>query len=321
MLLNLRGLSPPLLAPLFSIVQWRYARETLFRSRTTFVVLALGLLACSSEAPPVTSGGGAPVYSPPSGSGSGGCTSSSAPHPVGTTCVTTVHGQLIDSANAPVTAPVSVCGGSVLCVGSAADEGLFHVTVNKFVDLSTFVLHVYGHPHHGDMITRLERATTSEITLNALPRVPRIDFKGDVVPPTAASSSVVRSGPVELTLAAGTTTEVASAHENTRELLAGAVPDAVKWDDGIVALFAVGPFGARFSKVAAVALTLPDAAGVADGTTLDLVILQDDLTDGHTAGTLMKVGSATVTKGVARSVAGAGIDRLTWVGVRVPKGG
>jgi hypothetical protein len=232
-----------------------------------------------------------------------------------------VHGQIVDSADAPVTAPVAVCGGAVLCVGSAVNEGIFNVTVNRYVDLSTFVLHVYGHPYHGDLITRLSRATTSDITLNTLPRVPRMENKGDVLPPSTATSLVARSGPVELTLAAGTATTVEPAHESTRELLSGTVPDAATWDAGIVALYAVGPFDARFVPSAAVAITLPAAAAIADGTTLDLVVLSDDLADGVTAGTLVKVGSATVSKGVARSVAGGGVDRLTWVGVRLPKGG
>jgi hypothetical protein len=307
---------------LFFAVPWSYSRETLPRSHPTFVVLTLALLACSSEAPPASSGGGSVQVSPPSGNAaSGGCSDSAASHPAGTSCVTVVHGQLIDSADAPVTAPVSVCGGAVLCTGSAANEGLFNVTVNRYVDLSTFVLHVYGHPYHGDMITRLARATTSDIALNSLPRVPRMENKGDVLPPTAVSSTVVRSGPIELTLAAGATTVVEPAHENTRELLSGAVPDAAKWDAGVVALYAVGPFDAQFSPAAAVAITLPATATIADGTTLDLVVLEDDITAGVTAGTLVKVGSATVTKGIARSVVGGGLTRLTWVGVRTPKGG
>ena len=261
------------------------------------------------------------VSSPSGNTASGGCTDSAASHPAGTSCVTIVHGQLTDSADAPVSAPVSVCGGALLCTGSAASEGLFNVTVNRYVDLSTFVLHVYGHPYHGDMITRLARATTSNITLNSLPRVPRMENKGDVLPPSVVSSTVVRSGPVELTLAAGTRTVVEPAHENTRELLSGAVPDAATWDADVVALYAVGPFNAQFTPAAAIAITLPAAAALADGTALDLVVLEDDLTAGVTAGTLVKVGSATVTKGVARSVAGGGLARLTWVGVRTPKGG
>jgi hypothetical protein len=290
---------------------------TLPTPRTSVVVLALALLACSSEAPPVTNSGGAPVSTPTSPN-STGCAGTGA---AGTQCVTTVHGQLVDSADQPVSAPVSVCGGALLCTGSAASEGLFQVTVNRYVDLSSFVLHVYGHPHHGDLIARLSPSTTSDVTLNALPRVPRFETKGDVLAPVNAALTVARSGAVELTLAAGSTTVVEPAHQNTRELLAGAVPDAAKWDADIVALYAVGPFDARFSPLAGVAITLPVGAAIADGTTLDLVVLGDDILDGRTAGTLLKVGSATVTKGVARSVTGSGIERLTWVGVRIPKGG
>jgi hypothetical protein len=125
---------------------------------------------------------------------------------------------------------------------------------------------------------------------------------------------------VELTLAAGTTTTVAPAHENTRELLAGVVSDAANWDPSVLTLYAVGPFSAQFAPNVAVAITLPAAKVVPDGTILDLVVLDDDIVGGH-AGTLLKVGSATVTGGVARSAAGVGISHLTWVGVRTPTGG
>jgi hypothetical protein len=231
-----------------------------------------------------------------------------------------VHGRLLDGADMPVTAPIAVCGGGVLCVGNAVEEGIFSVPVNRVVDLSTFVLHVYGHPYHGDMIAPLPAATMSNVTLEALPRVPRLEFKGIPIPLSTASALVIRSGPVELTLAPGTTTEVAPAHEKTRELLAGAVPDPTRWDPDVVALYAVGPFSARFSAKAAVAIALPANAGVAEGKTLELVVLEDNLTEGH-GGTLVPIGLATVKDGVARGAAGVGIDHLTWIGVRHPKGG
>lgn len=303
--------------PLLFAVPWSYSRGTLPTPRTSVAVLALALLACSSEAPPVTNSGGAPVSTPTSPNTSA-CPGDQAAN---TQCVTLVHGQIVDGANQPVTAPVSVCGGALLCTGTAASEGLFQVTVNRYVDLSAFVLHVYGHPHHGDLITRLSPTATSDVSLNGLPRVPRYESKGDILAPTNAVLTVARSGPVELTLAAGSTTAVEPAHENTRELLVGAVPDATRWDPNIVALYAIGPFDARFTPAASVAITLPASPVIPDGTILDLVALGDDLLDGRTAGTLLKVGSATVTKGVARSDAGSGLGRLTWVGVRIPKGG
>ena len=231
-----------------------------------------------------------------------------------------VHGQLIDSADTPVSSVITMCGGGVVCMGSLADEGVFRVPVNRFVDLSTFVFWVHGHPYHGDMIVPMQRAAKpGDITLTMLPRVPRIEHKGDVLPASTASGGVFTSGPVELTLAAGTATLVAPAHENARELLAGAVPDLERWDADVVAMYALGPPGARFVPKADVAIPVPDTAGIPEGATLDLVIIDDDLLGGH-PGTLIKVGSATVTKGVARSLTGAGIDRLTWVGVRRPKG-
>ena len=282
------------------------------------LALALALVACSTDAPAPAVNGAAPVVTPV-GPNNAGC-SDSAPHPAGTTCVSVVHGQLLDSNDMGVSAPVTVSGADVLCTGSAAAEGLFSVDVNRFVDLSTFVLHVYGHPFHGDLVTRLPPVTTSDVLLNALPHVPIFEHKGDVLPPSTANGGVVRSGPVELTLAAGTTTVVAPAHENTRELRAGVVLDAKRWDADVIAMYAVGPAGALLSPSAAVAITLPDSAGVADGTIVNLVILSNDVAAG-TAGTLLKVGSATVKGGIARSVAGSGIDRLSWVGVRVAKGG
>jgi hypothetical protein len=234
--------------------------------------------------------------------------------------VKVVRGQLVDSANQGVSAPIAVCGGGVTCLGSVAAEGLFDVPLNRVVDLSTFVLHVYGHPLHGDLIVRLPRATTTDVTISPIPFVPRFETKGAILPPSTATSLVVRSGPIELTLAPGTVTEVAPAHENTRELLTGPVVDATTWDPNVIALAAVGPFSAHFTPSAAVAITLPASAGLADGTTLDVVVLDDDILGGH-AGTLRKVGSAMVTGGVARSLAGVGIDHLTWVGVRTPAGG
>jgi hypothetical protein len=277
----------------------------------------LGVLACSSDAPPPAVVNGAPVVGPAADPNGAACAGATGDRPAGSSCVGVVRGQLLDSANAPVTAPLSVCGGGVLCMGSAASEGLFDVTVNRYVDLSTFVLWVYGFPNHAEMIMPLERASTTDITLNALPRVPRYEFMGDVLPPSTATGGVFRSGPVELTLAAGTVTAVQPAHESMRNLHVGAVPDMAKWGADLVALYALGPPSSRFSSNVGVALTLPAVDAVPDGTVLDLVVLDDEFDGGH-PGTLVTVASATVTKGVARSA--VGIDRLTWVGVRVPKG-
>ncbi len=293
--------------------------------RNTLALLALGLLslsplACSSDAPPPAVNGSAPVAVAGPTDNDLPCAGPNAVRPPGSSCVAEVRGQLIDSADAPVSSSVTVCGGGVLCVGSAASEGVFRVSVNRFVDLSTFVFWVHGFPAHSDMILPLKRATSSDVLLTAMPRVPRFDNKGDVLPPSSASGGVFRSGPVELTLAEGTSTQVAPAHEASRDFLVGTVPDLAKWDTGIVAMYALGPPGARFSRNVDVALTLPDSARISDGTTLELVVLDDDLLGGR-AGTFLSVGTATVTKGVARSIAGEGIDRLTWVGVRVPKGG
>lgn len=297
-----------------------YDSKVLFPSRNIVAVCALGLLACSSDAPPPAVTGNAPVTNPVADPNSEPCARSAASRPPNSSCVAVVHGQLIDSEDAPVTSPVTVCGGGILCVGSAADEGVFKVPVNRFVDLSTFVFWVHAFPNHADMIVPLERATSSDVSLTKLPRVPRFQNVGDVLPQSSDAGGIFRAGPVELALAAGTRTNVAPAHENARELRSGAVPDLAKWDPGFLAMFALGPPGARFTANASVALTLPDTLTVADGTILDLVILDDDLLGGH-AGTFIPVGSVTVTKGVARSVGAAGIDRLTWVGVRVPKGG
>lgn len=278
---------------------------------------ALGLLACSSDAPAPAVAGNAPIVNPVADPNSAPCASSASSRPPNSSCVAVVHGQLLDSENAPVTSPVSVCGGGILCVGSAASEGIFKVPVNRFVDLSTFVFWVHAFPNHADMIVPLERATSSDVTLNKLPRVPRFENVGDVLPPTTVNGGVFRAGPVEIMLPPEAQTVVAPALEKARELRSGTVPDLAMWDANLVAMYALGPPGARFPTKADVALTLPDTVTVPDGTKLELVVLDDDLLGGH-AGRLISVGSVTVTKGVARNV-GAGIDRLTWVGVRVPK--
>jgi hypothetical protein len=300
----------------------QHVRLTLVRlSRLSCLSLcAVGLLACSSDATPAPAvNGSAPVLTPGEDPSAAACAGSTSARPPNSSCVGVVRGQLIDAANAPVSSPVTVCGGGVLCTGSTADEGLFTVNVHRFVDLSTFVFWVHGFPNHADMILPLQRATTSDITLTGIPRVPRYESAGDVLPPSSAMGGVFRSGPVELTLAAGTQTVVAPAHENARALVVGTVPDPSKWGPDLVALYALGPPGARFAPTVDVALTLPDGAAIPDGTKLDLVVLDDDLLGGH-PGTLITAGSVTVTKGVARSVAGTTLDRLTWVGVRVPQG-
>ncbi len=296
-----------------------YRSEVLPHPHNIVAVCALGLFACSSDAPPPAITGSAPVTNPVADPNSAPCASSTTSRPPNSSCVAVVHGQLLDIENAPVTSPVTVCGGGILCVGSAADEGVFKVPVNRFVDLSTFVFWVHAFPNHADMIVPLERATSSDVTLTMLPRVPRFQNIGDVLPQSSDAGGVFRAGPVELSFAAGTQINVAPALEHARQLRSGTVPDLAMWDPGLLAMFALGPPGTRLTGTAAVALTLPDTLTIADGTTLDLVIVDDDLLGGH-PGTLITVGSVTVTKGVARSV-GAGIDRLTWVGVRVPKGG
>lgn len=298
-------------------------RESPFTLVALLVLSALsGACGVGDVATPSTQHADGPA--PPSADGASGgarrtCSEPAEDRPAGSACVSSVEGSLVeDGSNSPLSLFVSICGG--VCFAGSSDAGAFRVPIGRFVDLSTYVLHVDGRPEHTDRFVRLPRSSSDALVLAEPVQVPRLDQRGPTLPESpVASPSVLRAGDVTLTLAPNTAiavafTDVARGAEG-RLLRSGRVSAEVSRDPNLLALHALAPFGATLVPEAEIAIVLPPSPVVADGTTLDLVALDEDLLSAE-VGTLRVVGTATVHDGVARSDAGHGIGKLTWIGVR-----
>lgn len=290
------------------------------RRQPTLPGLVLSICAaCSTSAAEPPSPAAAPVETAPA-AGRAPCSEPVEQRPAGSTCVKTVQGTLVE----PVTgAPlpsllVTVCGG--ICFAGSGDATGFSVPINRFVDLSTYVLHVDGRPDHANVFLHLARASSESVVLAEPTRVPRLDQRGPSFSETPnAASSVLRAGDVTLTLAPSTEVQLDFAdvalEAEGRVLRSGSVGVDAFGDPNLVALHALAPFGATLTPAVEIAIALPPGVAIADGTAVELVALDDDLLS-PAVGTLHVIASATVSGGIARSDAGNGIGRLTWVGVR-----
>lgn len=251
------------------------------------------------------------AYTPPTGAGR--CTE---PATATQACIASVRGTVLDASGAGITLPINLCTSGI-CFSAPSDEGLFAFQVDKVLDLSQFMIHAYGHPEFSDTFIRLARPATENVTLMDPVLVTRLEHRGPLVPEVATSRTVLRAGPVEISLPPGANVGFYPAHvDEGRALRAGVVPDPKRLEPNILALFGLGPFGARLSATADVALTLPPGTAK-DGEHVEFVVLEDDLTNPNVA-KLVLVGSGTVQGDVARTAVGGGISRLTWVGVRKP---
>jgi hypothetical protein len=234
--------------------------------------------------------------------------------------VKTVEGRLVeDPSGAPLSLLTTVCGAG-LCLLGTSDANGFKVPVNRFVDLDSFVVHVDGRPNHANVYVRLARQSADVVVLTEATRIPRLDQVGGSLPSTAPlAGEAVSAGAVALTLAPSTEVQLAFAdaalEAEGRKLRSGRVSGESALDPNLVVLYALAPFGAALKPAAQVAITLPSSANMADGTAVEIVALDDTL-DSKDIGKLRVVAQATVTGGVAKTDAGSGLDRLTWVGVR-----
>ena len=284
-------------------------------------LVAATLAACSSNSDDAGSSGAAPAIAPDAGKPvTVPCSEPVDQRPAGSACVKTVTGRLVeDATQTPVKLLTTVCGAG-LCLLGDGDANGFSVPVNRFVDLDVFVLHVDGRPSHANVYIRLARSTSDAIVLASPVRVPILDQVGTALPQMPPGANLVlRAGDVALTLGPTTAVELdfadAALEAEGRKLRSGKVSSEVMSDPKLVVLHAMSPFGATLTPPAEVAITLPAAAGIADGTAVELVALEDTL-DSPETGKLKVVATATVTGGVAKSDPGTGLARLTWIGVR-----
>lgn len=269
-------------------------------------LLAASLAAgCGSDDARPAGTGASYVPSPPPAAPGTACVDAPERHEL---CITSVRGEVVDGDGRGITLPINLCNAEK-CFTATSYDGVFNVAVSQSLDLSRFLIHAYGYPDYGDTFVRLARPETPVVMLDAPVIVPRLEHSGPTVPESAPSPVPLVAGPLTLTLVAGTSVLFYPAHDQ-RALRAGAVPKPERFDPSLVALYATGPFGARLSMPAEI--EVPLAAPLADGTRLDVLMLDDDLAS-PTVGQLVWAGTAFANGGVAR---GAGITRLTWVGLR-----
>lgn len=282
------------------------------RSLVLLVPLAA---ACGGDArPTATDAVGAPTASAPGKRGNESGCADDDQAPAGAVCVQSVRGTVLDTRGDSVSAVVSLCGLG-LCFGGTIEDGLFTIPVGRHVDLASFSVHVAGRPRHGDVFFPVDAAPAAVVDLDEPVRVAVLEHEGPALPELASDAAALTAGPVTVTLAPGTRAYVPPADQTPEGLhfRSGSVPERERWGEGLVALHTLAPFGTHLSARATVEISL--ASAVPDGTSLELVVLDEDLS-GPRPGKIVGVGSATVTGGVARSDAGAGLDRLTWVGLR-----
>ena len=294
--------------------------------RTVAVALSLvvvtAVVACSSSSSDAGSSGTPVVTTPEAGPkpSEAPCSEPADQRPAGSACVKTVAGRLVeDGTSAPVKLLTTVCGTG-LCLLGDGDANGFTVAVNRFVNLDAFVVHVDGRPTHANVYVRLAPTSSDAVVLGNPIRVPKLDQVGPALPMTAPGATlVVKAGDVALALGATTVVELdfadAALEAEGRKLRSGRVSSEVVKDPNLVVLHALSPFAVTLTPAAEVAITLPANHGIADGTAVDLVALDDTL-DSPDNGKLKVVATATVTAGVAKSDPGTGLTRLTWVGVR-----
>ncbi len=216
---------------------------------------------------------------------------------------------------------VSVCGLACFAALSGAD-GSFRIPVSARLPDDGYVVSAHGRPLFGGLYARLPRGPAERVSLPPI-ELPRLSDASSDLPKDGAPASTVNVGALAFGIAAGTTWELELEdlvdEVGGRRLRFAEVPEAKAptFARGATWIYALAPFKAKSSKPMSV--TLRDSLGLAPGTAVDFVIMQDDIVSPKNTGGLPLVaarGHVSADGARIETDPGQGIERLTWLAIR-----
>ncbi|MCA9627306.1 MAG: carboxypeptidase regulatory-like domain-containing protein [Myxococcales bacterium] len=314
------------------------------------LVAALALLGCGEDtagAEGSSGAGGAGGAAGGSGGavggsgGRGGCALTGA-EPAAARCVSSVRGSVIDEAGAAVpNQQVSFCGPACF-YGETDASGQFVIDVSAALVSADYSVTAHARPSGASFYypASLRGETPEGVTLDAgairtfefSGEMPDIVVKNDLDGAAPPAQTVSAQG-VELSVEAGVQIEieideVAAGASGRRFYVkafdAGQIAELAP-EAGLFALYAIGPFEARFSepgppKVSREArLSFPNAPGLAPGSAVEVLALGSYLfPEWVYPGRFEVVAEASVSSDGQRIelLPGSGLPYLTWFGLR-----
>jgi hypothetical protein len=248
----------------------------------------------------------------------------------GTTCILVIEGRVTDNYGSPLVGGFLTYCGLITCHnGTLDDAGGFRVELGVILDPTQYALIVHGGATAAGIYEQLPVPGGSVVKVAAPIVTPLYPLTGTPLPVQTTVPLEVATGGVALEVPAGTfftvPIEDLAGDAGPMFVVAGVDPTTAPAfappSAGLVALYALGPFGA--SPSGPVGVTLPNTTGLLPGKGVDLLVLDDNLNSTpFAAGTLQVAAQGTVSAdgGFIFTAADAGISVLTWLGVR-PAGG
>ncbi|MCA9640376.1 MAG: hypothetical protein H6718_14150 [Polyangiaceae bacterium] len=273
--------------------------------------------------------------------GQGGCVLTG-DEPQAARCVASVRGTVIDEAGGLMAhQQVSFCGPACF-YGETDDRGAFLIDVSVPLVVADYSATAHVRPAGASFYYTVKAVdeSASSLMLDAgtlrtfkfAGEMPDLVVKNDLMGATPPAQRVSAQG-VELTVEAGVQVEieideVASGSDGRKFYVkpfdAAQIAELAP-SEGLFALYAIGPFEARFSepgppKVSREArLSFPNSAGLAAGSAVEVLALGSYLfPDWVYPGTFAVVAEASVTTDGQRIElpVGTGLPYLTWFGLR-----
>jgi peroxiredoxin len=244
----------------------------------------------------------------------------------GTDCVLVIQGRVTDDTGAPlVGASLTYCGLTTCYFGALDPTGAFRVDLGVVVDPTQYALIVHGGLTAAGIYQQLSPVASPVVTLGTPIVTPLFPSQGAPLPLQAATDVDVASAGVALQIPAGTHITIPiedNGGDAGPQFVAVAVdplsaPAFAPPSIGLLALYALGPFGATSSVP--MGLAVSNTTGLPAGAAVEFLVLDDDLnTAPFAAGTLKVAAEGTVSPdgGLVISAPDAGINALTWLGIR-----
>jgi peroxiredoxin len=245
----------------------------------------------------------------------------------GSTCILVIEGQLSDLSGSPIPgAGITYCGVTTCFYGDLNDAGTFRVELGLVMDPTQYDLIIHGGMRAAGVYEQLA-IPSPVVDLTAPIETPLYTTSGQPVPVHGGAQSELVSGEVALDIPAGASFTIpledfipgdGGNPFVTVKVEPAAAPAFAPPSLGLLALYALGPFGAKSSMP--VGVRVPNPAGLTSGAAVEFLALDVDLTSPFRAGTMQVVaqGAVSADGGFVSTNADAGISTLTWLAVRRP---
>ena len=258
--------------------------------------------------------------------------------PTSGVCVARVIGSLVDSSGAAVTgAPVSACG-DVCYYGVSEGSGAFEVTLDAYIDPSTYHLLVHERTTRASFYYALPTVTEKDVLDAGVALVLTLPESGPAlaVSGSGAPAQTVTSGDVTLDVPDGVDVKLdvedATAGPVGSQFRALTVPDGERSEFiapelGALALFALAPFEATFRQKgtktpAKVRVSLTNTTGLPPATPIELLVMGSYyVAQSIPPGSFASVATGSVSAD-GKSVTldpGQGTEYLSWLAIREKK--